>query len=330
MASGSVKLLLKFHKLSELVLLIDYEQDLSHIFECFSKLHNLRKLRVEVSKWRWRLLQNRPNPINDVGKVLGANLNLTHFELFQHAFSGVSFSTIFGHVPASSPLKLEHLGICDIRSSDGDLRAIIPHIRSLTSIDLGASRGSGLITLLHSERIFPPMIQTANITQDVIDYLSDHPGLVGLSIRASTLFYKEKILEIMPRHSGSLTYFGIGILDIYQCWDIKHELSLLQCTKLEQLVLSSCVDGSSNVSEYVVSEQSTNMVRGRTEGMMPVDQRFANYCPSIKLIDVGDRQPDGIRRLRRALPSITESFDPRYGGTYSLPGVQDGMVRLDQ
>jgi len=36
------------------------------------------------------------------------------------------------------------------------------------------------------------------------------------------------------------------------------------------------------------------IVRGRTEGMMAVDQCFANYCPSIKLIDTGDRQPDGI------------------------------------
>src|SRR6266550_5391669 len=75
--------------------------------------------------------------INDLGKVLGANPNLTHLELFRDAPSGVSFSTIFGYIPASSPLKLEHLGICNISSSeDMDLRAIIPHIRSLTSIHL--------------------------------------------------------------------------------------------------------------------------------------------------------------------------------------------------
>jgi len=294
MASGSVKLLLNFHQLSKLVLLIDYEQDLSHIFECFSELHNLRKLRVEVPKWRWRLFRNRPNPINDVGKVLGANLNLTHLELFQHAFSGVSFSTIFGHVPASSPLKLEHLGICDIGSSDSDIRAIIPHIRSLTSIDLGALRRSRLITLLHSECIFPPMIQIAGITQDAIDYLSDHPGLVGLSIRTNSLFYKEKILEIMARHSGSLTYFSTDILNIYRSRNVKDELLLLQFTKLEQLVLSSCLNGASEESEYVVSEQSTEIIRDRTEGMMTVDQHFANYCPSIKLVDTGDCQPDCI------------------------------------
>ena len=313
MASGSVNLLLKFHQLSELVLLIDYEQDLSHIFECFSKLHNLRKLRIEVQKWRWRLFQNRPNPVNDVGKVLAANLNLTHLELFQHAFSGVSFSTIFGHVPASSPLKLEHLGICDIKSSDGDLKPITPHIRSLTSIDLGDLRDSRLIALLHSECIFPPIIQTAWIGHCMIDYLSDHPGLVGLSVRTHTSeSHRERVMEIMTRHSGSLTHFSTDILNFYRSWDVKYELLLLQCTKLEQLVLlTSPTDELRDESvQYVVSEQSAEMVYGKTECMIPVDQRFANYCPSIKLIDIGDYQPDGIRRLRRALPMVTESSDP--------------------
>jgi len=116
------------------------------------------------------------------------NLNPIHFELFQHAFSGVSFSTIFCHVPASGPLKLEHLGICDIKSLYSDLRAIIPHIRSLTSIDIGALRCSMLITLLLSERISPSMIQIARITQAVIDYLSDHPGQAYRSFYPPELF----------------------------------------------------------------------------------------------------------------------------------------------
>ena len=266
MASGLVKLLLKLHQLSELVLLIDYEQDLSHIFKCFSELHNLRKLRVEVRKsWYQRRIQNRANLVNDVGKVLGANLKLTHLELvFQHAFAGVSFSTIFGHVPASSPLKLEHLGICYIKSSDNDIRAITPHIRSLTSIDLGDLPDSSLIMLLHSERIFPPMIQTASITQNMIAYFGDHPGLVGLSIQKTSMD-EERILDIVARHSGSLTYFSTDILNFHP----RSRGVMLQCTKLEQLVVSS-LDGCCNELERKVSEQFTDMARGRTEGMMPV------------------------------------------------------------
>ena len=196
--------------------------------------------------------------INDVGKVLGANLNLTHLELFQHANSGVSFSTIFGYVPASSPLKLEHLGICDIGSSDSDLRAIIPYMRSLTSIDLGELRGSRLIALLHSERIFPAVIQIAWLGGYIINYLSDHPGLVGLSIRESTLPGREKILEIMALNSGSLAYFSTNIVNLCFCgrWDVKHELLFLQCTKLEQLVLSSCLEQPSSHPNNVVSGQS--------------------------------------------------------------------------
>ncbi|KAF8332888.1 hypothetical protein F5887DRAFT_39253 [Amanita rubescens] len=168
--SNTLRLLLQFHQLSELVLLIDYHQGLSHIFRCLSKLHNLRRLRVEIIDLWYR---NGPNPLNDLGKVIGANLNLTHLELFLHGCTRVSCSAIFGHVPAGSPLKLEHLSISD---SFFNVKAIIPHIRFLTSINFYACYDR-ILPVLQSERIFPPFIQASNIDNNLLDYLGCHPHI---------------------------------------------------------------------------------------------------------------------------------------------------------
>ena len=220
-----MKLFLEFRHLSELVLLVGTE-DMSRIFECFSKLHNLRKLKINVQCFKV------PNAINDLGKVIGANLNLTHLELGnQLGFEG-DLSTIFGYVPTSSPLKLEHLGIS---YGFANSIAIIPHIRSLTSIHL-SFRGD-ILTVLHSERIFPPIIRTASVNCDLIDYLSQHPRIVSLSIHTQyDEFMGRTILEIMTRHSESLTYFSTAPSGLFSC--LEHvEHNLLQLTKLEQLVL---------------------------------------------------------------------------------------------
>jgi hypothetical protein len=293
--------------------LIDYDQDLSHIFECFSKLYNLRKLRIEVHQLTGGL--NLPNPnnrTNDLGKVLGANLNLTHFELLQDYRSGVNFSTIFGQVPASSPLKLEHFGIRDTISYK-DLRAIIPHIRSLTSIHLACSfslQNSELIRLLHSERIFPPIIRITSIDEpmDLIHYLNDHPGIISLSIGHAWFLDPTRrwiLLKSIARHAKSLKYFSTEFLtfSLGNCNALDELLS--QCTKLEQLVLSPFR------SEYsvmdAVSEQSQTHSRAEHT---PVDRSFANDCPFIKLTDTGDHRTESIQRLCHALLSVTESSDP--------------------
>ena len=301
MVSTTVKLLLELHQLSELVLVVDYKQDLRHVFECFSKLHNIRKLRIEVHHLTDWDLPN-PDPIDDLGKVLGANLNLTHFELFQHTRSRVSFSTMFSHIPASTPLKLEHLGIHDTSLSDRDLGAIILHIRSLSSIYLAYPSQTRLIMLLHSERIFPPVIQTtlADVTDqlptDLIHYLNDHPGIIDLRLSLIEGWYSDPrrgwniLLEILARHFESLTH-----LTFFCCgWHDQAEFLFLQCTKLEQLELS--FTGSyycNSVVDYTVSEQSTTIHDG-VENVTPVEQSFASYCSIIKLNNAGDHQPDGI------------------------------------
>ncbi|KAF8332889.1 hypothetical protein F5887DRAFT_39312 [Amanita rubescens] len=211
--SNTVKLLLEFHQLSELVLLADYGQDLGYIFKCLSKLHNLRKLSVEIlNSFNW--YRNRPNPLHDLGKVIGANLNLTHFELFLHEHTKVSCSAIFGHVPAGSPLKLEHLSISDNFSN---VEAIVPHIRFLNSINFYA-RYNQILPVLRSERIFPPFIQASEIHNNLVDYLRGHPHIVSLSTNDD---YNKAtgttILEIMAQHSESLKYFSTTSLGFRLC-----------------------------------------------------------------------------------------------------------------
>ena len=217
------------------MLLADYGQDLSYAFECLSKLHNLRKLRVEILHWCGYWYRHRPNPLNDLGKVIGANLNLTHLELFLHQYARVSCSALFGHVPAGSPLKLEHLSVSD---SFSDVQAIVPHIRFLTSINLYAHYKE-ILPVLDSERIFPPFIQASAIRANLFDYLKGHPHIVSLTIH--DLYgdtHGTTMLGIMARHSESLKYFNTTAFGFYcSVRSVENGLLLQQCTKLDQLVL---------------------------------------------------------------------------------------------
>jgi hypothetical protein len=283
-----VKLFLEFRHLSELVLLVG-TQDMSRIFECFSELHDLRKLKINV-----RCFQV-PNAINDLGKVIRANRNLTHLELVNYLGFEGNLSTIFGYVPTSNPLKLEHLGIS---YGFSDSRAIVPHIRSLTSIHL-SFRGD-ILAVLHSERIFPPIIRTASVNSQLIDYLRQHPRIVSLSIHTS---YEEimgrTILEIMTRHSESLTYFSTTPSGLFSC--LEHvEYNFLQLAKLEQLVL--CYDSTlqgwysgtdTDVPGELVSRQFSGVyfdfgvLRAYLAG-----GGIISYCLSTKFIDSGNH-PSG-------------------------------------
>ena len=233
-----MKLLLEFHQLSELELLIKGDQDMKHITKCFSRLHNLRKLKIDVTCWFGVRdpSRNCPHPLNVLGRIIGANLNLTHLELFQDDFYpiGGNLSKIFGYIPSNSPLKLEHLGLSDTFS---DAQAIASHVRSLRSINLCASRSLNILTVLYVESIFPPIIETLGVDDFLINYLNHHPQIVGLSIHG---FYPEVVgqtmLEIMARHSKSLTYFSTSSC-FFASLHVQTEHLLRRCTKLEQLTI---------------------------------------------------------------------------------------------
>jgi hypothetical protein len=288
-----VKLLLEFHQLSELVLLIDDQQNLRHIFKCFSKLRNLRKLEI----WLWLSSlkpynQDWPSPINDLGKVIGSNPNLTRLDLRWGGPAVGSFSTIFSHVPAGAPLKLEHFAISNCPS---DITAIVPHLRSLTSIGLLSAFApcTLLVQVLHSERIFPPTIRTSHIDDHLITYLSHHPRIVSLSIYATfNEVFGKKILQIMALHSESLTYFATHSSSFISCLEhVENELLLLQCTKLEQLLLwynyANRIDPpgppklvSGHSLRYILAVLKIHVARD-------VYCASTNYCASTKLIDAG-------------------------------------------
>jgi hypothetical protein len=288
-----VKLLLEFHQLSELVLLIDDQQNLRHIFKCFSKLRNLRKLEIwlRLSGLK-RYNPDRLGPINDLGKVIGSNPNLTHLDLhwpMATPRAAGSFSTILSHVPASCPLKLEHFAISN---SPSDVTATVPHLRSLTSIGLLSASAPCklLVQVLHSERIFPPTIQTSHIDDHLVTYLSHHPRIVSLSIYAAfNEVFGKKILQIMALHSESLTYFATYSSSFISCLErVENELLLLQCTKLQQLLLwndyGNIIDplGPPNL----VSGHSLRYILAVLK--IPVDRDAStNYCASTKLIDAG-------------------------------------------
>ena len=191
---------------------------------------------IGVSDWYGTRYQNRPNPINDLGRIIGANLNLTHLEIFQpnNYPPGGSLSKIFGYLPSDSLLKLEHLGLSDNFS---EALEIVPHARSLRSIYLYGHKRVGILTVMYAERIFPPIVETTRVDQHLINYLNHHPQIVGLSIHNFYLGRMPVILEIMAQHSESLKYFSAFSSCFFLSLDAQTEPLLLRCTKLEQLTI---------------------------------------------------------------------------------------------
>ena len=235
-----MKLLLQFHQLSELALFIYFGQDLNHIAKCFSRLHNLRKLTIGIRGWDDERVVYRsiPNPINDIGMIIGANINLTHLELFQSCGVrlGGNLAKIFAHVPSNSPLKLEYLGLSTYFSN---LEAIAPHARLLKSIYLIPGGYGQILTIFRAECIFPPIIQVSYIYESLIDYLNHHPQIVGLSIHN---MYNEPLgrmmLETMVQHSESLKDFCTPSSSFLRCLKhVQNELLFLRFTNLEKLTL---------------------------------------------------------------------------------------------
>ncbi|KAF8340234.1 hypothetical protein F5887DRAFT_1077028 [Amanita rubescens] len=243
--SGTAKLLLQFPQLSELVLVVDWERICYIHFEPLSTLRNLRKLRVgflKLSAWDYFY------PMKELGKIVAENLNLTHLELFAPGcYDGISRSQVFGQVPVGSVLNLEHLTIPDT------IENITPHLRSLTSINFYGGHDRILLTL-NSERIFPPFIETANLDDRMIDYLRNHPRIVGLSVyKDFETNFNKPLLEIMARHFESLTHFSV-VASLFT--SMQNEALFLRCTNLTQLKVLLYGDHLNN-EEMIVSGKFT-------------------------------------------------------------------------
>ncbi|KAF8331532.1 hypothetical protein F5887DRAFT_1286896, partial [Amanita rubescens] len=244
--SRTTKLLQQLPRLNELFLIMDEAlEELNHLVNCISKLHNLRKLGFNFyHDFPDRSLFYTPRDpnfnfrINAVGKIIAANPNLTHLELIHSStqlwvFQHIDLAQMLAYLPADSPLKLEH--ICFSHTFHNSA-ALAPYIRTLASVDLG---NSSMLYHLRKQSIFPPTVTLRKINQLAIEYLDLHPQIVSLTIYSPCHeSLHSAIMRILCRHSKTLTHLGIFSLTLCQCIDqTENELAFLQCANLKQLVL---------------------------------------------------------------------------------------------
>jgi hypothetical protein len=283
--SREIKLLQQLPRLSELFLVMDLAlEELNHLVDCVSKLHNLQKLGFRFyhnpPPKGWFYVPSNTNHnfsrLNAVGMIIAANPNLTHLEVtYLHpnqrllVFENIDLAQMLAYVPADFPLKLEH--IC-LSHSVRNLAALAPYIRTLASVDLG---NSSMLNELLRQSIFPPTITLTKIDQDAIEYLNRHPRIISLTIVYSPCHesFRSTVLRILYRHSKTLTHLGIFSLTLYQCIDqTENELAFLQCTNLKQLVLY----------HYIYSNRHIGIEK-QTVGLSPID-----YCHTLNMISTGD------------------------------------------
>ncbi|KAK2462662.1 hypothetical protein APHAL10511_005395 [Amanita phalloides] len=230
--SSTIKLLQQLPQLNELILRINEDfREMGSFTHHVSKLHNLRKLGIKFHYLRRKVNVDRDLGINRIGRIMAANPNLTHFDLAQgDNGQNIDLSSIFGHVPADRPLKLEHIGMY---GSFEHPVAIVPHIRSLSSFHFADSEYTNVLL---AEEIFPPVMSFGYVDEHTVEYLKRHPQITSLSFPDGGL--EQEIFEIMARHSETLTQFSCYASTVY--WSCNHpnyQTQLLRCTNLKRLVL---------------------------------------------------------------------------------------------
>lgn len=287
--SRTFKLLRQLPRLSELLFVMDEAlEEFNYLVNCFSKLHNLRKLGFRFFHHfpHPSLLHNPPDldfnlpRINTAGKIIAANSNLTHLEVTHSSTNveNIDLAQMLGYVPAAHPLKLEHIYLSH---SFRNLAALAPHIRSLTSIDLADCR---ILNELLRQGIFPPTITLKEIDRHAIEYLDHHPHIINLTIRKHCHeSFCSTILRVLSRHSKTLTQLGAFHRILYQCIDqTQNESVFLQCTNLKQLALYCCEDRWSTADNQMV---------GLTRIL---DSRHMLNMVSTGDIIVGNCEPSGL------------------------------------
>jgi hypothetical protein len=234
--SRIAKLLRRLPRLCEFSLIMyKSSKEFHHLVGCVVKFHNLRKL-------SFNSIRPDTGTSFSVAKIIAANPNLTHLEVFYDAalFDEILYDDpseylahTLRHLPADPPLKLEHLRLSRCFHN---LAALAPHISSLTSIDIANSE---ILNEFLKQNIFPPTMTFRMMDQYTINYLNRHPRIVSLTNHgcndASTC---SALLGILSRHSETLTHLGFCHSVLYNCIDqTQNELAILQCTNLKQLLL---------------------------------------------------------------------------------------------
>ncbi|KAF8634137.1 hypothetical protein AX17_004277 [Amanita inopinata Kibby_2008] len=151
---------------------------LNQLVTTMQKLHNLRKITVKDFAYCYRY----PDWLK---AAISHNPNLEHLALDGFTCGHLRLSDLLEGVPADRPLRLRHIRLSDY--CYGVTPTVVPHIRSLTSLELCFKEVQGEIDqvwrVLKRERIYLSKISTNHVSLDMCSYLSCYNDLTSLSIR---------------------------------------------------------------------------------------------------------------------------------------------------
>ncbi|KIL65360.1 hypothetical protein M378DRAFT_162307 [Amanita muscaria Koide BX008] len=198
----STRILLSLPHFTELELGLADTTDVEYLVRCLEPLKGLHKLTVlpkRISQWP-------PSLLRCIAALISSNENLTHFDW--RPLIAPDFSALFCDVPTHKPLKLHHLS-----SSRGcaNFDALIPHIRSLTSVEFGFKESNQWCISFSRAKIFPPIIKVELLDQELVTFISGHPGLVSLTIGSDSIMQgtgqrDSSLCKALTHHSETLKY----------------------------------------------------------------------------------------------------------------------------
>lgn len=226
--------------LTELELCLPRDADMAKISKCLNPLRNLRKFTLRILFTVTYIAVNRVlSNIGNFSTIIARNPNLTHLVLRSTTNNApCDLSSLLRGVPADKPLMLEHVTI------DGycrNLDALLPHIQSLSSIDIQFMHFAmdPFYTTLERAGVFPSTITADALELDLFMYLNRHPGIVRLSIghygNYATLYRDNCLPKILERHSGTLQYLTVRT---HMLRTSEGERALSACKQLRELVLT--------------------------------------------------------------------------------------------
>ncbi|KAM6495334.1 hypothetical protein JOM56_009957 [Amanita muscaria] len=233
----STKILVSLQQLTELELAISDATDVDCLVRCLEPLTGLQKLSLLPS-------MVTSSQARSIGSLIARNKNLTHITCNWQTAQSFDLKELFCEVPATTPLKLEHVsfhGTCT------NFEALLPHIQSLSSFDFHASERNTWCPALIRAKIFPPMIKVDCLDSELVLCIGAHPRIVNFTVSAygvSVDAYPDSIqypslFKALVQHTESLKYLFIHteILPI-MLQTPAERMSFLRCViNLQEMVL---------------------------------------------------------------------------------------------
>ncbi|PFH49707.1 hypothetical protein AMATHDRAFT_4642 [Amanita thiersii Skay4041] len=216
-------------QLTELELCVRYTKErTTTALPPLNALNNLRKLSFQIDQLA--LITPASDYHSNLGslrELVACNPHLAHLsvQLGRHN-DDFDLADIFSAVPAERPLHLQYLSLSYQFINGWDATKILPHICSLTSIDLrfctfisGAdSTFHKFWSFLFEMNVFPKDIKISHLDQRFFDYLQRHPNL-----HAGTLEYLRMFADQLS-----------DLLRVGENWKI-----FLRCTRMREIYINS-------------------------------------------------------------------------------------------